>query len=228
MNSWWELGEWSGYDGETLAVYLIECPFCGEGGKFETVFHEEKKKPKSSKRLNFDTLKCSNCGGFVQALWSAAEHGGSRHLHEFRVQPFPLKIGDPPNYWPREVGRCWQQAHRSLQHESWDAAAVMARSALQAALRDQGSKGRDLKREIANLADQGILPPLMREWSDEVRELGNDATHQNNDSDGTTASDARDVVKFLDYLLEYLYDLPKAIREYRDRRRSTDAENSET
>ncbi len=141
MNSWWELGEGAGQLGETLAIYLIECPFCGEKGKFETEFHAEKKKPNSRKQLNFDTLKCVNCSRYVQVLWSASEFGGSQHLHSFRVQPWPLKIPDPPEYWPAEVGRCWQQAHRSLQHQSWDAAAVMARSALEAALRDHGAKG---------------------------------------------------------------------------------------
>jgi hypothetical protein len=95
----------------------------------------------------------------------------------------------------------------------------MARSALQAALRDHGAKGANLKSEIANLAGQGILPPLMREWSDQVRELGNDATHPDATSHGTDAADARDVVEFLDYLLQYLYNLPKAIRDYRERRR---------
>jgi hypothetical protein len=176
MNSWWELGEGAGQLGETLAIYMIECPFCSEEGKFETEFHAEKKKPNSRKKLNFDTLKCVNCSGYVQVLWSASEFGGSQHLHSFRVQPWPLKIPDPPEYWPAEVGRCWQQAHRSLQHQSWDAAAVMARSALQAALRDHGAKGANLKSEIANLAGQGILPPLMREWSDQVRELGNECS----------------------------------------------------
>jgi hypothetical protein len=98
----------------------------------------------------------------------------------------------------------------------------MARSALQAALRGHGAKGRDLKSEIANLASQGILPPLMREWSDEVRELGNDATHPDANGQGTGGADARDVVEFLDYLLQYLYNLPKAIRDYRERRRPSE------
>ena len=39
MDSWWELGEWSGHRGDDLAVYDIECPFCAERGNFETVHH---------------------------------------------------------------------------------------------------------------------------------------------------------------------------------------------
>ena len=91
---------------------------------------------------------------------------------------------------------------------------------MQAALRERGAKAPNLKAEIANLAERGELPPLMREWSDEVRDLGNEATHPNSNSDGTEPADARDVVEFLDYLLEYLYDLPKRIADYRRRRQS--------
>lgn len=28
MDSWWQLGEWSGVSGEELALYNITCPFC--------------------------------------------------------------------------------------------------------------------------------------------------------------------------------------------------------
>jgi hypothetical protein len=97
----------------------------------------------------------------------------------------------------------------------------MARSALQAALRDQGAKGKNLATEITDLATRGILPPLMEEWSHELRALGNDAAHPDAQSTGATAADARDLVEFLDYLLEYLYNLPKAIADYRARRKPT-------
>ncbi|GAJ18514.1 unnamed protein product, partial [marine sediment metagenome] len=35
----------------------------------------------------------------------------------------------------------------------------------------------------------------------------------------TSAEDAKDVIKFLDFLIEYLYDLPNKIEKYRERRR---------
>lgn len=222
MNSWWELGEHSGYSGETLAIYQVACPFCDELGKFEVTSHAVKKKPNSKKALNFDTLRCINCAGYVMVLWSASEYGPSQGLHDFHLLPWPPRVPDPPKHWPPEARRRWQQAHRSLQSESLDAAAVMARTALQAALRDKGAGGKNLKEEIKNLAGKGVLPPLMREWSDEVRLLGNDATHPDGESGGAAAADARDVVKFLDYLLEYLYNLPKAIADYRERRRAAD------
>lgn len=218
MNSWWDLGEGIGFGGSELAIYRIECPFCGEKGNFSTDHHVEKRNPNSSKVLNFDTLKCENCAGYVMVLWSATTTGGGG-LHDYRPLPFPLKTVGAPEHWPQAVQRGWFQAHRSLEEELWDSAAERARSALQAALRDQNARGRGLIQEIDGLANQGILPPLMREWSHEVRLLGNISTHPEPQDEGVSPEDAKDIVEFLDYILEYLYDLPKRIEDYRNRRR---------
>ena len=69
--------------------------------------------------------------------------------------------------------RFWIQAHDSLKNENWDAANVMARSALQFVVRDKSA---------------------------------------------ATPQDARDIVNFLDLLLLYLYDLPKQIADFRQRK----------
>lgn len=213
MDSWWSLGEWSGYEGTKLALYRITCPFCMETGNFSTEFHGAKKQPNGSKIINFDTLKCGNCSSFVQVLWSAGDT-----VHDYRVQPWPLKIDRAPEHYPEAIGRFWLQAKRNLRDRNWDAAAVMARSALQLALRSNGAMGTNLKQEIDDLASKGILPPLMREWSHNVRELGNDSAHPNPDQEPTSPRDASDIVGFLDFLLQYLYTLPKKINEYRGRK----------
>lgn len=217
LRSWWDLGEHIGSSGGELATYEIECAFCGEKGNYSIEHHAEKKKPNSRKVLNFDTLKCGNCGGYVLVLWSACESYGSRGIHSYKVIPYPLKITEAPEHWPADVQRYWLQAQRSFESDNWDAATVMARSALQIALREHGAQGKDLKSEINDLADKGILPPLMKEWSHEVRELGNDSAHPKPGISPTTSEDANDIVEFLDYLLQYLYNLPKQINDFRNR-----------
>ncbi|MBU0676855.1 MAG: DUF4145 domain-containing protein [Verrucomicrobia bacterium] len=217
MESWWSLGEGSGQYGHDLALYEITCPFCMEAGNFKTAFHAEKKKPSGSKKLNFDTLECGNCKGYVMVLWSASTMGGSHGIHAYRVLPWPLKLERYPKHWPETIGRYWLQAKRNLRDENWDAAALMARSALQVALRAKEAQGGGLKREIDDLAAKGILPPIMKDWSDNVRELGNESAHPKPEQEATDPQDARDVVRFLDFLLEYLYDLPHQIEEYQGR-----------
>lgn len=212
MQSWWELGEWSGTRGSELAIYKITCPFCEEQGNFSIAYHAEKKKPNGRKILNFDTLECGNCKGYVMCLWS-----GGHDIHASRVLPWPIKHDKYPENWPEAVGRFWLQAKRSISSENWDATAVMARSAMQVALREQGAKGANLKQEIEDLSNKGLLPPLMKEWSNTLRELGNDSAHPIPEQTATSSRDAQDVVRYLDFLLEYLYELPKQITEYRAR-----------
>ena len=120
--------------------------------------------------------------------------------------------------WPPTVQRFWVQAKESLRVETWDAAAIMARSALQFAVRDKGAVGKGLYAQIEDLANKGILHPLMKDRSHEVRELGNDSAHPHTEAPATAPQDARDIVQFLDFLLLYLYDLPKRVSDYRQRR----------
>ncbi len=142
MDSWWQLGEGSGYDGAKLALYQITCPFCMERGNFKTAFPAEKKKPNSDKKLNFDTLECGSCSSYVMVFWSATEHEIGFGHHDYRVLPWPLKFERAPQHWPEVIGRYWLQAKRNILDENWDAAAVIARSALQIALRDCNASDR--------------------------------------------------------------------------------------
>lgn len=220
MHSWWDLGEGHGIRGSELALYQIQCAFCREQGNFELAYHAQKKKPNSQKRLNFDVYKCGNCAAFIHVFWSASEHSrGHSGIHDYLVLPPPLGIAEPPKHWPEQIQRYWKQAHSSMQSENWDAAAVMARSALQAALRDHQGKGKNLKEEIDNLAEKGILPPIMKDWSNELRLLGNESAHPTAPSEPVKPDDIKDTVEFLDYLLKYLYNLPKQIADYRNRRK---------
>ena len=123
-----------------------------------------------------------------------------------------------PEHWPDDIGRYWMQARRSLEGKNWDAPRVMARSAVQLAVRYQKAVGKNLKEEIDDLAKKGLLPPVMQDWSHAVRVLGNDNAHPTpGSSTGTNSEDARDVVEFLSTLLTILDDLPHQIEEYRAR-----------
>ena len=220
MNSWWQLGESYGHMGSELSLYLIECAFCGEKGNWELVANHKKQKPNSSKVLNFDIYKCGNCAGFIHVLWSASEHIGRHGLHSFRVLPWPVsnKV-TAPEHWPDGVKRYWEQAHNTYRTDNYDASAVMARGALQVALRMQGAEGSNLKNEIDDLTTKGILPNIMCKWSDEIRFLGNNSAHPNAEQEKIDPKDLKDVIKFMDFLFEYLFDLPKQINDYRARRK---------
>jgi hypothetical protein len=216
VKSWWDLGEGTGYFGSEPWLHEITCAFCMERGKFSLEHRATKKKPNSRKALNFDTLKCANCAGYVMILWSASEHGGDHH--DYRVLPWPIRVEKYPKHWPEPLGRYWVQTHRSAKDENWDAALVMARSTLQFALRQHGAEGKTLKQEVDHLASQGVLPPHMKDWAHELRVIANESAHPETEASPADPQDVRDVIAFVDFLLQYLYDLPHSIKQYRERK----------
>ena len=139
-------------------------------------------------------------------------------MHDYKVLPWPLEIRSYPEHWPDGIGRFWLQAQKNILDENWDAAVVMARSALQIALRDNNASGNSLKQEIDDLAANGILAPIMKEWADQIRLLGNEAAHPDPEEDSIDPQDAHDIVEFLNFLLEYLYTFPHKIQQYQERR----------
>lgn len=222
MNSWWELGEHGGFQADKMEVWRLTCAFCGEKGNFGLAYRAEKKKANGNKVLNFDLYQCHNCMGFVHVLWSRAEYG-ARALYDFQVLPYPLKEKpEASEDWPKGMQRFWVQAHHSLANENWDAANVMARSALQFVVRERGAEGSGLKAQIDDLVTKGVLHPLMKDWASEVRLLANESAHPDPKDDvEVEPADARDIIHFLDMLLFYLYDLPKQIEDFRNRDRAS-------
>jgi hypothetical protein len=220
ITSWWRFGEGGGAIGPTLALWSIECAFCGERGNFERSFHAEKKKPNSDKKLNFDVYKCNNCAGYVHVFWSASEGAFlDRGTHAFRVLPWPLNPKpQPSSNLSEEMARFWIQAHQSVSAEAWDAASVMARSVLQLALREQNAAGKRLVDQIQDLGMKGLLAPSVCEWATEVRLLGNDAAHPVPGEPPAEPQDVHQCIDFLDFLLYCLYDLPAEVKAYRARR----------
>lgn len=212
--SWWDIGEGAGYrtQGGDLDKHLVTCAFCGEDGRF-SFQHRETIANKNKKTLHYDTLKCEQCGNLTMVFWGA----GSGGLHDLRQLPFSKETKQWPKHWPEDIGRYWLQAKRNIEQSNWDAAALMARSALQITMRHLEAVGSNLKSEIDNLGARGLLPPPMVEWAHEVRIVGNDNAHPTPGSPGTSAADATAVVEFLSTLLHITLDLPHQISKRREK-----------
>jgi len=216
--NWWDLAEHSGFSGSD-PLSRITCAFCKEDGNFAVIHHEERKQPSNqNKVLHYDTIKCGNCGNLMMVFWTRSSMSIGHGLLDFRTVPWNTETARYPDHWPADIGRYWLQAKRSLEGKNWDAASLMARSAVQLVARYQGAKGNNLKQEIDDLAEKSLLPPIMKEWSHEVRVLGNESTHPAPGGSGTDQRDAKDVVEFLDMLMIMTYNLPHQIEEYRGRK----------
>lgn len=214
--SWWDIGEGAGQ--QTLATNqlrkdTITCAFCNEKGKFRISDRKEKVNA-SGKSLHYDLITCEQCGNITSVFWGI----GSSGLQGIEQMPWPKTVNKYPSHWPDDVGRYWLQARRAINASDWDAAALMARSALQLAIRHQGITDKSLYAEIDSLKERGTLPPIMVEWAHEVRELGNDNAHPKPGALGTSAADAKAIIEYLSLFLQFTFDLPHKIAIFRKSR----------
>lgn len=219
IDTWWDFADSSGQWGSDLALYQIACGFCKSKGNFALAHQEKMLRANGDKTLYFETYKCGNCGGYKLVFWTNNGEGGRGGIHDYIEIPRALQGSrQPPEYWPANVKRFWVQAHTSMTTETWDAAVAMARSTLHAAIFDKGGEGKTLYDKINDLVKKDLLPPLMATWATEIRLLGKVAAHPEEEEKEITNLDAKDIVKFMDSLLEYVYDFPREIEAYRQRR----------
>jgi uncharacterized protein DUF4145 len=219
LESWWDLGEHVGVAGQQLHVGSIVCPHCLRRGNFRIEYTSALPNPSLHKTMNFVVLKCNDCVMSCFVMWSASRSGAGG-MYDYRVYPPCLK-GDPeaPEHWPKQVGSAWEQAHKAINTKSWDAAAAMAGRALQALTRGHfKAKHATLEKEIEELGGKGILPVGMVEWAHEIRLLRNIGAHPDQYETSVDATDAKDIVEFLDYFIAYALNLPKQIADYKARR----------
>jgi hypothetical protein len=119
-----------------------------------------------------------------------------------------------PGHLPSDVERAYLQAERNFPIEgNEDAAGTMYRKALDVGLKKidptlTGMLGAKLKK----LGDAGKLTPDILEWADQIRELGNEAAH---DEAQPTREDLATLRAFTEMVMRYLFTLPGMVAERR-------------
>ena len=160
--------------------------------------------------------KCSNCGKGVCGESNYSLGRGEFHFEKFfETYPVPSK-SSAPKFTPDDIASDFYEAKTSLNHGNFKAACMMARSTVETAVVSMGATKGGLKGKIKELADKNIITQSLAEWADEVKEIGNDATHMaERGSSPPTQADAEDAVRFTEMLLMYMFTLPGMIAERR-------------
>ena len=148
--------------------------------------------------------KCNNCGGIIYAQVRTEPHD---------LQLYPSVRSEAPDEYPPEVRDNFGEALRSLNGNNPKAAVIMARSALQAAMREQGAKGKTLKDEIDDLAN---IPTPLKDWAHELRDGGNLVAHPESGKTVET-QDADELIALAESIFEYLYVVPNEVERRRER-----------
>ena len=162
-------------------------------------------------------------------------------LLEVHPKPPPR---DTPKHLPEEIAVHYREAVDTLRHRNFIAAGMVFRKVLQLAttalatdvkratdVKDEGSKTESLadwfRRKKLNLgprvdalADQHLITSAMRDWADQIRIDGNEATH--GEEKPFTQTDSEQMKAFTEVFLMYAFTLPESVKLARGTSTNTD------
>jgi hypothetical protein len=160
--------------------------------------------------------RCHNCNGLVYAMVEA---------QTAEAEIWPSLRSEAPEELPEVVRDNLSEAIRSVNANSPRAAVVMTRSALQAATREQGAQGKNLREEIDDLVQKHVIPESLGTWAHEIRDGGNLVAHPEPGKQVLMA-DAEELMALAESVFEYLYVVPKQVERRRERLAAEQSEDA--
>ena len=157
---------------------------------------------------------CLVCGRSVVATISAPgslDRFASNDITVHAMAPMPADT-TAPDHTPANVGSFYKQGMENLS-KNWDAAGTMFRKALEAGIKSKWpSVTGSLFHRIDCVAAQGGLTEDMKEWTHQIRLIGNDAAHE---EEPIGRNQAQDIATFTRLFLLYAFTLPRMLEEAR-------------
>jgi hypothetical protein len=119
------------------------------------------------------------------------------------VQTLPSIDESLPSGVPDKIAAKYREATRNMTVDSYDSAAVMCRRVLDMVCRHFQCSGRGLQKQLVDLKTKGLIDERIHIWADGVlREIGNEATHGDDD---ISKEDAKDALDFCRAVLDHLF-----------------------
>lgn len=109
---------------------------------------------------------------------------------------------------PHKVRQSFDAALR-IKNVEGTLCAIGIRRTLEMMCKDKQASGKDLFHKLKNLADKGILPPIINDMATLLRELGNEAAHGDEREFSHEIIDS--MIKFTHVILDYVYNLPEKL-----------------
>jgi hypothetical protein len=179
---------------QSQAVAHLRCPQCSMPSAARLMADPDKKQKFSG--ISVIDGDPTYSGWFLTGFWPEA--------------PKP----SIPEHLPPDIERIYLQAERNFPTQgNEEAAGTMYRKALDVGLKKidptlSGTLGAKLKQ----LSKNGRLLPDIAEWADHVRELGNDAAHE---EDALPRKDLEDLRGITEMVLRSLFTLPNMTKKRR-------------
>jgi Domain of unknown function (DUF4145) len=170
-------------------------------------------------------VQCQNCRAVMYVV-------GKRHAHasiyEYK-ESFPLEDAEASvdKQIPEGVRDDFVEAFKCRSVDAYKATVVMCRRALQASCQQFKVEGKKLIDQIDDLATKGRITGALRQMAHDIRKLGNDGAHPDEDGLGDVIQgDAEDIIEFTRQYFEHVYVMPAKSEAFRKRREAATAQSA--
>ncbi len=193
-------------------IRLPECPHCGTMNVAAELRHHFTHGTRKT------TLwECGHCHRGIIREERVLPGGMGFSNFELEAMYPPIRTVEAPEGTPEHIAKFYRAAEKILRRGDPDmlpSAATNARHAIELALVSLGAEGGSLKQKIANAQSRGLIVPVLETWATEIREIGNEGTHEID----LDANDIAQAVYFAEMLLTCLYTLPAMIEDRKARK----------
>lgn len=207
---------------ESKRNYVIEeCGFCGNKTKLDIVAHhcesedivyyDERHGGEFEEWISdkdWMILKCCVCGNISIGTDYVDKTMAQNNQSYFSIL-FPQKIYSF-YHMPKEIYKAYEVALKA-RHLDSSLCLLSLRRTLEIICKQQGETSGKLVKKVESLAARGILPNVLKDASDIVRDLGNAAAHGDDVEFSKTEVDH--MIKFVEMIIEYIYILPEKIQK---------------
>lgn len=201
---------------ESLVVF---CPTCAANVAAEIVSsYFVTSGDYGEETYRYSTLKCPSCSEpfLCRQLQIESSSEWSEAAYDVPTLLYPADTTRLGPSVPRPIAASYAEARACNHASAWTATAIMCRRTLEGLCSHHEADGRDLRRKLEYLRDQGVIERRLFDWADALRLAGNDAAHDVDET--TTAEDARDLLEFTRAILEYVFTFSDAFLRFTERR----------
>ncbi|MBK1780581.1 DUF4145 domain-containing protein [Advenella sp. WQ 585] len=153
------------------------------------------------------------CHSHMRSFDSIRTHGNILQNGDYLAQdifphPEPIQI---PEHIPAHIAENYLDAEYALKGKRWNSAAMAYRRVIELMTKD---KLPEAKGNLADRINKLSVTDEIKEWSHELRFIGNDAAH---DVENLGEKDALAAAELTYYILTYIYTLPTQIQLAREK-----------
>lgn len=197
-----------------MAIVQARCPHCLTEKAPLFAVSKDACFSNPARGVSYLLMQCGVCREGILAVV------GANDLAPWLVRhaPYPLPViryfpdvVEPiaPENVPDNIGRYYLQGIDSLRRSNFDAAGMMFRKAIDIAIKDLNPTGKgNLFSRINSIPDAVGVTPAMKAWAHEIRDLGNDAAHE---EEPFKDADVRQLQAFTEMFLRFAYTMPAMI-----------------